>query len=177
MAKARTVPVRLIIFPVERWRWRGGFQFTEGLETLHLPAETQVIVGWPWHLALAQIDLRPFTDRHPKVWVPEGRLAPHYEVRVALNAVTSGGGAHPQRGRLLGRVSPQKIWGLPAGKPVIFQKDGMWEAGVIQEYTDPRVAQEALERDKKKAKIRERRYQRQPTIWDRLSVDGSEPPV
>ena len=140
---------------------------------------------------LSQIDIVPFVGNNRRVWVQPGQLSKHYEIRYLKDLRRSwwdagrvsriqGVGhlrnrkfvdqADPAAGTLVTRLSPVKLHSIPAGTSVLFQANGRWELGLIEEYVDQIQAKKVIEKTKKKAKDKLRRYLRQPTIWDRISA-------
>jgi hypothetical protein len=178
MAQAPTIPVRV----------RTGGYGDEG--KLHqLSYDTRVLLARNLP-ALDQIEILPFVGNNRRVYLPPGQLSKHYEIRYIKDLRRSwwehsrvsriNGVSHlrdrkfvnqadPNAGKLITRLSPVKLHGLPAAVSVLFQVNGRWVLGVIEAYVDQVQAKKLVEKTKKKAKDKHRKYLRQPTIWDRIS--------
>jgi hypothetical protein len=137
--------------------------------------------------ALEDIDILPYSGNYRRRLVLPGHLSKHYEVRWVKDLTRTswthlasfrsrrylGSGSaeepDPNRGKVLTRVSPVKLLGLPVGTPVLFRLGEAWERGEIETYVNQTEVKKTQEKARKKIKIKLQRYLRLPTIWDRLS--------
>jgi hypothetical protein len=159
MAQAPTIPVRV------------RKDHDEEGKLYQLSYDTRVLLpkGFP---AIDRIDILPYTNNYRRVFVRQGELSKHYEIRWAKDLMSRwSNNLDPNRGKVITRVSPVKLLGFPAGTHILFRLDGAWELGEIQDHVNQVQAKKAVEKVKKKAKEKIRKYLRLPTIWDRLSRD------
>jgi len=175
MAQAPTIPVRV-----------RKDQYDDPGKLYQLPYDARALLakGLP---ALGLIDIFPYTNNYRRVFVRPGELSKHYEIRWIKDLKTSrwrhtmlnrrGNRCgyktfeedDPDRGKVITRTSPVKLLGLPEATNVLFMHEGVWMQGVVDPYVNQIQAKKAVEKFKKKAKEKVRRYLRLPTIWDRLS--------
>lgn len=175
MAQAPTIPVRV--------------RTDDGEEKLYqLSYDTRVLLARNLP-ALELIDILPYSSNYRRRFVLPGHLSKHYEVRWVKDLTRpewtyygsfrsrrflgskSTNEPDPNRGKVLTRVSPVKLLGLPEGTPVFFRLGDAWERGEIETYVNQIEVKKTREKTQKKAKLKLLRYLRLPTIWDRLSVD------
>lgn len=175
MSQVPTIPVRV--------------RTEDGKEKLYqLPYDTRVLLARNLP-ALEDIDILPYSSYYRRVFVQPGELSKHYEIRWIkglqrtswLHYASSRTRRYigsksieepdPNRGKIVARVSPMRLLGLPEGTPILFQLEEAWERGEIGAYVNQVEVKKAEKKTKKKVKVKLRKYLRLPTVWDRLSAD------
>lgn len=82
-----------------------------------------------------------------------------------------GEGLHPLAGKRLGKVSLEKVYGLPSNTQILFNENGTWVVGEVRDYPRWREAERKEAKAEKKLRYRRRQYLRQPTVYDILMQD------
>lgn len=162
MAQVPTIPVQT------------GEYDPQDRKTFNLPYGTRVIIATGLPADITDYIIKPSSGSLRKKYTPEGQMAKHYEIRYRPDLADRWGrtkGLDPNAGQLIRMVSPEKLHGLPAHTSILFLVDEVWHRGTIQPYEDAYKARQEAEKAEKKAKLKHRKYLRQPTVWDRLLTD------
>ena len=77
----------------------------------------------------------------------------------------------PRAGKVFKTASTVKLYGLPVGTTILFQKDGKWMLGTVHEQVTWRETARAEEKAQRKIVNKRRRHARLPSIWERIFTD------
>jgi hypothetical protein len=77
----------------------------------------------------------------------------------------------PDAGRVVARLSAERLYGIRPGTHILFQNEGIWCMGQVTEYPLWREEQKVASKKQQKVAYRRRRYLRQPTWVERLLDD------
>lgn len=77
----------------------------------------------------------------------------------------------PDAGKVFGTVHSVKLYGLPSGTGILVQHEGEWLKAIVGVYAPWKEEAKAEEKSRQKVRERRRKYEKLPTVADRIWSD------
>jgi hypothetical protein len=163
MAKERTIPVSTIA------------EYGEKAVTFQLPESALVLVlvenswnhytyrNWSRH-DLSDCIVEPLRLPRKRVSL-KPRL---WQLRVRPDALNCFGHPFHDAGKVVASFSSERLYGLAVGTKVLFQHEGEWFVGLVNDYPKWREEKKATTKAVKKAAYKQRRRNERPSRYDML---------